>query len=277
VFRTAQALHRAFAGTTLTGAELRWPSLATRSLTGWTTVEVVARGKHLLHRFDSGQTLHSHRRMEGRWEIRAPAPAPGHHQLRAVLTTAEKQALGWQLGELDLVPTAAEHTLVGHLGPDVLGDDWDPVVAAQRLRRQPERPVGAALLDQRNLAGLGTMWVSDLLFLTGILPWRPLSELSDSDLSRVLDRARPALQRSATRPIPSSTGSTRHGETTWAHGRSGRPCRRCGTPMRVAMAGTAPQQRTLFYCPQCQGGLAPGDDGRPQAPLGAGPRRRPGR
>lgn len=284
MLRTARALHAAFVGTTLVASELRWPSLATRSLVGATTVEVVARGKHLLHRFDTGMTLHSHRRMEGRWEVRVPSTPPRHHHLRAVLTAPERQALGWQLGMLDLVPTDAEHTLVGHLGPDVLGHDWDPGEAAARLRREPGRPIGEALLDQRNLAGLGTMWVSDLLFLAGILPWRAVTDVCEADLSGLLTRARSALHRSAAGPVPTSTGQTGRGSTTWTHGRSGRPCRRCGHLLRVGLAGTAPRQRTLFYCPRCQGGIAPGDDGRPQAPLGArprgavqrGPARRPG-
>ena len=123
VKRTAQDLHRALAGTVVRSAELRWPSLAEASLAGWRTIEVVARGKHLLHRFDSGVTLHSHRRMEGRWQVRPPSHPPRDHRLRAVLTTDARQALGWQLGMLDLVPTDAEDRLVGHLGPDVLGDD----------------------------------------------------------------------------------------------------------------------------------------------------------
>lgn len=295
VARTARELHAALAGTVLVGSELRWPSLATRSLVGWATIEVVARGKHLLHRFDSGWTLHSHRRMEGRWQVRPPGPVPRHHQLRAVLTTAEQQALGWQLGMLDLVRTEQEATLVGHLGPDVLGADWNVDEAISRLRAAPDRAVGAALLDQRNLAGLGTIWVSDLLFLAGILPWRRIEQLTDEDLRRTLARARPMMQASVVAVVPNTTGQTRHGRTSWTHGRSGQPCRRCNTLLRVAMStavvptpsgipggvssdgqGDA-MARTLFYCPSCQGGLAPGDDGRPQAPLGARPRGPAGR
>ncbi len=276
VWRAARRLHRAFAGQPVILTDLRVPGAATADLQDRTTVEVRSRGKHLLHRFDDGHTLHSHLRMDGSWRLVRTAQvrdaALRRHPVRAVLATRAWTAIGDQLGMLDLVPTAAEDTLVGHLGPDILGApgvDWDAARARQNLRADPERPLGAALLDQRNLAGIGTIYASEPLFLHRQHPWTPIGEVTDSELAAIVDRARVLMSRNCRDGIPTTTGRTRRGETTWVHGRSGRPCRRCGRTVRVAPIGTAPRERTMFYCPRCQGGLARTDDGRPQAPLGA--------
>lgn len=277
VWRTARRLDQALAGSPLLVADLRWPSLATTDLRGATTLEVISRGKHILQRLDTGRTLHSHLRMEGQWRVEATAQVTPRQlagdRVRAVLGTADWTALGLRLGMLDLVPTADERTLVGHLGPDLLGPDWDPSLAVANLRREPGRPLGAALLDQRNLAGIGTLWAAESLFLEGLHPWTPVGEVDDDALAGVVERAHRLLSASRHQAVQTSTGSTRRGETSYAHARAGRPCRRCGGSIRVAMIGDPPQERTMFYCPGCQGGLGPTDDGRAQRPLGSGPRQ----
>ena len=277
VWRTAHRLDQALAGSPLLVADLRWPSLATTDLRGATTLEVISRGKHILQRLDTGRTLHSHLRMEGQWRVEAtPQLTPRQlagDRVRAVLGTADWTALGLRLGMLDLVPTADERTLVGHLGPDLLGPDWDPSLAVANLRREPRRALGVALLDQRNLAGIGTLWAAESLFLEGLHPWTPVGEVDDDALAGVVERAHRLLSASRHQAVQTSTGSTRRGETSYAHARSGRPCRRCGGSIRVAMIGDPPHERTMFYCPGCQGGLGPTDDGRAQRPLGSGPRQ----
>lgn len=253
-------------------AELRWPGLSTIPLRGATTREVVARGKHLLHRLDTGVTIHSHLRMEGQWRVEAtPAVSRGmlaRHELRAVLGTQPWTALGLRLGELHVVPTAQEDRLVGHLGPDVLGPDWD---AAEAVRRLASRRValGSALLEQHNLAGVGTLYAAESLFLERLPPWTPAADLDAGTLSSLVARVHRLLDAGRQHAAQSTTGSDRRGERTYVHGRSGRPCRRCGGLVRVAMIGAPAQGRTMFYCPRCQGGLGPTDEGRPQRPLGA--------
>jgi endonuclease-8 len=271
VWRTAHRLHRALSGAEVVLCDLRFPSLATLDLRGAHTLEVVSRGKHLLHRFDSGVTLHSHLKMEGQWRVEAPIDTPRwlrRDDLRAAVGTTSWSALGLRLGQLDAVPTSAEGTLVGHLGPDLLGPDWDLPVALANLRGSATT-IGAALLDQRNLAGIGTLWASESLFLSRIGPWTPAADLDDADLERVVTRAHTLLDQSRHHAVQSSTGSRRKGEEHYVHARSGRPCRRCGTTIRVAMIGPAGRERTMFYCPGCQQGLGPTDDGRPQRPLGS--------
>jgi endonuclease-8 len=184
-----------------------------------------------------------------------------------VLANTTWTAIGHDLGMLDLVATDREGTLIGHLGPDVLGPDWDPAEAVRRLAAMPDRPIGEALLDQRVLAGVGTFFMSEVLFLRGVTPWTSAGQAGDLDA--LVDLIHRLLQASAARAVQSTTGDLRAGRQQYVHARSGRPCRRCGTAIRVAPLGAAPRQRPAFYCPQCQKGPAPTDGGRPQAPLGA--------
>lgn len=272
---TAAKLHRALAGQVLTLSDLRWPSLATSDLTGSRTVHVTARGKHLLHRLDSGLTLHSHLRMDGTWRIRPRQEAIGrHHLIRAVLCTERATAIGRALGMLDLVPTSEEHLLVGHLGPDILEEEFDTAGVATRVGdAQGPRALALVLLDQQVLAGLGTFWVSEALYARQVHPWTPAADVPGDEVRRVLEWARRRMLVSARTGIQTATGHQQEGSLGAVHARSGRPCRRCGQGVRVALVGQAPRERTIFYCPTCQGGLAPGDDGRAQAPLGARRRR----
>jgi endonuclease-8 len=272
VWRTAQRLHAALAGRVIVESDLRWPEISTADLRGRSTLEVVSRGKHLLHRVEGGLTLHSHLRMEGQWRVEAtPTLADRwrrNPQLRALVSAPDWTALGLRLGMLDLVPTAREGELVGHLGPDVLGPDWDRERAVGNVLAATA-PVGAALLDQRNLAGVGTMWCAEALFLERVHPWSLPADLGRRTVERLVDRTQRLMDQGRHDGVQSSTGSRRQGETQYVHARSGRPCRRCGTTVRVAPIGVPPQERTMFYCPACQGGLGPTDDGRRQDPLGS--------
>jgi endonuclease VIII len=278
VWRTADRLHRALAGRVLTACDLRWPSVATVDLSGRTVLEVRARGKHLLLRVDGEPpvTVHSHLRMEGSWHVHRTGERWGSARtaagVRAILANAQWTAVGHKLGMLDVVPTAEEGHLVGHLGPDVLGPDWDPQAVLDTLAAQPDREIGDALLDQRVLAGVGTMFMAEALFVRGISPWTPVREVADpqallATVHRLLDANRERVSQA-------TTGDTRPGRDKWVHARSGRPCWRCGTTVRVAPIGPAPHDRTAFYCPHCQPGPAPTDDRRPQRPLGSSRRAR---
>lgn len=271
VLRTARRLHAAFAGAELRRAELRWGEREAGVLVGAVTSEVLARGKHILHRTETGWTLHSHLRMEGSWRIAAASePVPRRGDIRAVLATDTWTGLGLRLGMLDLLRTDDEHRLVGHLGPDVLGPDWHEDTAVANVAGSPTT-IGAALLDQRNLAGIGTMYCSEALFLERVQPWTPAADLGEEDVRRIVRRAHRLLHANVDHAVQSTTGSRRAGESVYVHARSGRACRRCRGLVRVAMIGPPTQERTMFYCPACQGGLAPNDDGARQQPLGTGP------
>lgn len=258
----ARKLDRGLKGQVVERSDLRVPRLATRDLAGRTVLEHATHGKHLLQRFsgldDDGVTLHSHLRMDGEWTITRPGkrlPTRLMPEVRVVLQTASgSTAYGLRLHDLDLVATADEHRLVGHLGPDPLRTDWDAAEAVRRLRAEPSTPLVSALLDQTRMAGLGNLWVNELAFIVGRSPWTPIGEV---DVERLVDRAAVALRHSADVPgaYQVTTGSNRRGEDHWVAGRSGKPCRRCGTPVQVVPElPDDPANRRTWWCPSCQPG-----------------------
>jgi endonuclease-8 len=139
---------------------------------------------------------------------------------------------------------------VGHLGPDLLGPDWNEAEALRRLLASPSRPVCEALLDQRNLAGIGNLYANELCFLAGVHPRRPVGAVPD--LARLVRRARSALDANKERVEQTLTGDLRKGQQHWVYRRDRLPCRRCGTRIRVDMVGPALQERATYWCPRCQ-------------------------
>jgi endonuclease-8 len=257
VYRTATQLNAALTGATLTGCDIRVPAFATLDLTGEVVHEVVSRGKHLLARV-GGYSIHSHLKMEGSWELYRPGARWRHpaFQARIVLETADWVAVGFQLGTLDVVPRDREGELVGYLGPDLLGPDWDAVEAVRRLAVHPEQPFALAFLDQRNLAGLGNVYRNELCFLRGVLPTRPVAEVPD--LPRMILLAKRTLEANKNRVDRITTGDRRDGRQDWVYGRAGRPCRRCGTPIQAGTLGDPVRpgrgatDRDIYWCPRCQ-------------------------
>lgn len=252
VYRAAKHLHEALAGDVLVASDFRTPATATIDLAGEPVHGVVSRGKHILMRIGEW-TVHSHLRMEGRWRVlgvddRLPGPA---FQIRAILTTPQRVAVGLELGLLDVVPSSREGELVGHLGPDLLGPDWDAAEAIARLSAHPATPISVALLDQRNLAGVGNEFANEICFVRGLDPAKPVGEVAD--LPAVVALARRMLHANRDRGIRSSTGDLRPGRTSWVYGRDGRPCRRCGTTITKQRLGPNPTtQRDAYRCPSCQ-------------------------
>ena len=181
-------------------------------------------------------------------------------------TDAGTTAAGLRLPVVELVPTAEEDRVLGHLGPDVLGDDWGErgeAEAVRRLTARPGLPVVEALLDQRHLAGIGNLWAVETLYLRGVGPWRPVG---DVDLPPLLRLARRMMTYALTHPAQVTTGDTRPGRTHWVYGRAGRPCWRCGTPVQVRDATGRPYERETWWCPTCQPGPAPSPAERPWRP-----------
>ena len=258
VWRLSRRLDQALAGRALTRSDFRVPRFATTDLTGRAVREALARGKHLLIRVDGGVTIHTHLRMDGSWRIKpAGRPPPPDHRVRLVLENVDWQAVGYLLGVVEVLATAREDHVVGHLGPDLLGPDWDQAEAVRRLSSLPDRPVGEALLDQRNLAGIGNVYKAEVLFLRGISPWRPVGTIDD--LESLVQLARRLLDANKDRSGQVTTGNTARGQETWVYGRAGRACRRCGATV-LADSGAGPgipaAERLTFWCPVCQPGQA---------------------
>jgi endonuclease VIII len=253
VWRSCRRLHQVLACRELTRCEFRVPALATTDLTGVRVLEVTSRGKHQLFRFENQMTLHTHFRMDGTWRIfpsgRRWSGGQGH-EIRAVLATREHDAIGYRLPVVELLPTANESDVVGHLGPDLLGSDWDLQEAVRRIAAEPDRAVGEALLDQCNLAGIGTFYRAEILFLQGLHPRTPVSKIKN--LTRLVHRCQQLMLANRSRPQQSSTGDLRSGRTSYVFERERQPCRRCGTPIRSESFGPPGQERNSFWCPHCQ-------------------------
>lgn len=253
--RTAAALDAALAGAVVVRTELRWPTAAGTVFDGRTVLGTHAYGKHLFTRLDDGRTLHTHLRMDGSWRVHPTGPGPAQARdpaVRAVVGTAAWTAVGYHLGMLDVVPTSREHTLVAHLGPDVLADDFPEVGLPEVLARVAARgaaPIADVLLDQQVAAGIGTIYLAESLFARRVWPWTPADRTDPATLYMV---ARTLMQRSVAATTPTATGETTRGRTTRVHGRAGRPCPRCGTPVAVGTAWRPPIQRPVFWCPTCQ-------------------------
>lgn len=273
VWLAAKRMNQALAGATLRRGEFRLPQLAALDLAGTTVREVVPRGKHLLIRLADERTLRTHFRMDGSWHIYRPGTrwrgGPGY-DVRVVLATDEWECVGYRLHDVEIVPTADEGRLVGHLGPDVLGPDWDLDEALRRLRSQPDEQVGVAILDQRNLAGPGNLYKVESLFLCGLHPWARVADV-DGDLERLVTRARSLMLANRDHPSQNTTGDPRRGADHWVYGRKDKPCRRCGTPILRGDQGPETQERVTYWCPRCQAARSPvdplartGEPGRPR-------------
>ena len=243
VFRTATALRDALQGKTLTRCDIRVPRYATVDLTGERVDEVLSRGKHLFIRVGPA-SIHSHLKMDGKWRIRPRGVPP--HKVRILLEAGGVTAAGIDLGIPEILDRDADMDTVKHLGPDLLGPDWDPDLAAANLMKDGDRPLAQALLDQRVMAGIGNVYANELCFLFGRLPTSPVKNITDHN--RLVTRARDMLWANRSRWNRTTTGNTRPGEELWVYGRGGEPCRRCSTPIRRDESA----ERISYWCPACQ-------------------------
>jgi endonuclease-8 len=244
VWHTAATLRQHLVGRTLTRCDVRVPQFATVDLTGHVVDEVFSRGKHLFIRVGPA-SIHSHLKMEGSWRV-GNRPVKVDHRARIILEAGDVRAVGIDLGVLEILERARDGEAVAHLGPDLLGDDWDPRAAAANLMAHPDRPLAEALLDQRVLAGIGNVYCNEICFLSGYLPTAPVSAVGDP--LRLVARAREMLWVNRSRWNRCTTGDTRAGCQLWVYGRAGLNCSRCGTRVNFDDSG----ERVAYWCPACQ-------------------------
>ncbi|MFF0635686.1 DNA-formamidopyrimidine glycosylase family protein [Nocardia sp. NPDC004151] len=245
VFHTAARLRKALDGKVLTRSDFRVPRYATLDLRGQRVESVGTYGKHLFVRTPE-LSVHTHLKMEGEWRVFAPGQRwnrPGF-TARLVLGTEDAEAVGFSLGLVEVLRRGEEHTVTDHLGPDLLGPEWDAAEAVRRLLRKPSTPIGVALLDQTNLAGIGNIYRSEICFLRRVHPVTPVGEVDD--LPGLVEEAHRVLMQAAHEP-------------PWralAYGRQRRPCRRCGANLVVHLLGDDAHadraERGVYFCPRCQ-------------------------
>ncbi|MFG6402148.1 DNA-formamidopyrimidine glycosylase family protein [Microbacterium sp. P04] len=250
VHRAAAKLSEALTGSTVTRFDIRVPGSATADLRGEVVHSVIARGKHLLERIGE-YTLHSHLKMEGRWDVypvggrwRRPA-----YTARAIVGNDRAETVGFDLAMVEVLRTRDEDRIVGHLGSDPLAADWDPADAVLRVGSD-SREAHVALLDQRNVAGFGNVYANEMLFVRGIAPTTPATEV---DATALIDLGARMIRANLPRSERTFTGDTRPGRRFWVYGRDGKPCRRCGTRILASSLGaSATSERNVFWCPRCQ-------------------------
>ena len=182
--------------------------------------------------------------------------------MRVVIETAEFVAVGFDVpvAEFHDAASLARHPSLTRLGPDVLGQEFDPKQAAERLRELGNLPVGEALLRQSLVAGIGNVFKSEICFACAVNPFRQVASLSDAELLCLTARARDYLHANVTDAsgdgIVTYTGfrrTTRRadpGARLWVYGRHNQPCRRCGRAIQSRKQGEA--ARVTFWCPNCQ-------------------------
>lgn len=255
IHRTARALREWLAGRVVTGARAPRGGVPAARLVGLTVVGVEARAKHLLVRLSSGEVLHTHMRMTGSWHVhrrgepwRRPAP-----RARLVLEAGDRVAVCFDAPVLELLAPGEEarHPALSRLGPDVL---VDPLDLGEVRRRAAGRPAGLAagelLLDQAVVSGVGNVYRCEALFLAGVHPWRDRAALGPDGLDLLVGTAA-ALMRANLDPAAGFArrfGPPGGPAGPWVYGRAGRPCRRCGAPVRAGPLGL----RTVWWCPRCQ-------------------------
>jgi endonuclease-8 len=228
---------------------------------GRVLVKAEAWGKHLLHHYDSGLTVHVHLGLYGTFtESAAPLAEPfGQVRMRLV---------GSEFGTDLRGPTACElvgerqlDALAARLGPDPLrpdprSPDAHGALAFERIRKS-HRPIGALLMDQRVLAGVGNVYRAELLFRQGISPHRLGASITESEWRKMWsDLVALMTVGLGVGKIVVVRPEHDHGDPSYAadrprtyvYRRAGAPCRICGTPV----AHRVLDARNLFWCPRCQ-------------------------
>jgi endonuclease-8 len=266
VFRAARTLHRVFAGKVVAHFASVLPALtrvdADRPVAGRTVDSVFSRGKHLLVAFSGDLVLRTHMRMNGSWHV-YPAGAPWQRpqrDMRILFATADAVAVGFRIPVAEFLTARdlARSRALQTLGPDLLDAAFVRQEAMARIRARGGDAIGDVLLNQRVVAGIGNVFKSEILFLAGVDPFRTAASLSEEEASRTIDVAveelranvlsraqtlSPAFGRRTTRSLDPN-------EKLWVYGRGGKPCRRCGTPIRSRATGL--DARLTFWCPRCQ-------------------------
>lgn len=242
IFRTADRLRAALQGKRVVEAR---PDFLKR-LAGATVSDVKPVGKHLIIRFDNGLALHTHMRMRGVWRVFPRGQqARLSSQLRAMLETEDTVAACFAAPVVELIRDESIH--VGHLGPDILDDGWNVDDVVKRARSSGDRPIAEVLLDQRVTAGIGNVYRCEVLWERKVNPFKAASALQDEELAALFTTARAAMRANlGDNPRRRFPG---YGKAA-VHGRAGRPCPRCGTPIKVRAQGE--HARLVYWCPRCQ-------------------------
>jgi endonuclease-8 len=263
--RIAVALRPHLAGRVVKHARARLPGPTVSKIVGKKIDAVDTAGKNLLIRFEGGMELRTHLGLHGSWHRYRPGETWRRPASRAALVIEVPGAVAVcfdaPVVELFEARTEPLHPTLSTLGPDVLADDFDPASVVRRLRSaaHADREIGDAMLDQRVMAGIGNVYKSEVLFLEKVNPFRKVSELDDSTLTRIIETSRDLVRANVRANAPAGrvttldlrTGARLAPTQMWVYRRAGRPCHRCGTLIDSGPQG-ADVPRTTYWCPKDQ-------------------------
>jgi endonuclease-8 len=213
---------------------------------------------------DGALVLRTHMLMSGSWHIyrvgepwqRSPASA------RIVVGTATYVAVGFAVPIAEFVRADAleQDRAIGRLGPDILASVFEDAAAIAGLGASARPTVAEALLQQQAVAGIGNVYKSELLFLAGVNPFAAPADVSRAQWARLMRDARTLLRANVVDPAETgvvsyrgmrrTTGHSNPAQRLYVYGRQGRPCRRCGTGIRMRHHGE--HNRSTYWCPTCQ-------------------------
>jgi endonuclease-8 len=268
IFRAARTLQRAIAGRVVTGFETVLPALQRvhddHPVTGRTVERCWAVGKHLLIGFSGELVLRTHMRMNGSWHVYRPGEAWQRPRLdmRVAIVTDAFVAVGFNVPVAEWLDerSLARSRALARLGPDLLSPGFDRAAAIARLRERASTSIADALLDQGALAGIGNVYKSEVCFLCAVDPFAPVSSLDDVRLAALVDTAGTLLRANVVDDSPGqivtyrglrrTTRRSDPDERLWVYGRAGKPCRRCGAPIRMVKQGD--DARVTYFCERCQ-------------------------
>ncbi len=254
--RTAHTLNRVLGKQRLVRVRSSVPAIVRAELAGHVVEEVSALGKNLLIRFDDGRVLHTHLKMRGSWHVYRPGERfqRPEHEARVVLEIADALAVCFAAPTVRLLAANAvlHDEYLSGLGPDLIPDEFAQETAVNGLLALAQLPLGEALMTQTALAGIGNIYKSETLFLCRANPFAPVSSFDQTLLTAIVLKARELLRAS----VQSQSGvrTATLGRTDgqyWVYQRSGKPCHVCGSAVRMQRQGE--QQRSTYFCAQCQG------------------------
>ncbi len=259
--RIAVALRPYLAGRVVTAARARLPGPQVSRVIGQKIDAVDAAGKNLLIKFDGGLELRTHLGLHGSWHRYRPGETWRRPPSRAALVLEGPGAVAvcFDAPVVELFERRAEvvHPTISMLGPDLLDEKYDQAEAIRRLRdkSREDTAIGEAILDQRAVAGIGNVYKSEVLFMERVDPFAPVKSLDDETLERILTTAREQLQANARAGAPAGRSTTVDLKTgkklapsrLWVYDRAGRPCHRCGQPIRSDSQGTE-LPRVTYWC-----------------------------
>ncbi len=247
IHRIARRIDAALAGRALERAEAPNPRSPLHGrvaeLAGATLLRSEARGKHLLLHLDRDRVLHNHLGMNGRWRVSADGRPPGGKPWLLLASGPAVASLsGGKLLRLTSVARARSDPALALLGPDPLAPGFDEAAAAERLAGwEPSERVGAALLDQRLLAGVGNVIRIEALWRARVSPWRRVGELAGDEPRELVAACRWIMETALTR---GSRPKRIYGSL------ARRPCPRCGG--RIRAHGQGDDNRVTYWCEGCQ-------------------------